>query len=129
VLALRRECLADGLMDATLLLTSSCYPCGHEEVNLNAIRSGCYGGFSDHTHDLTMGGAAVVAMGRPGVIEVHVRDASTRVDNPDFLHSLLPQELTQYVREIQLKERALGSATRVVTDGEKPLRFHRVVRP
>ena len=89
----------------TLLHCVSSYPCPAEELNLNCIRSYRLDGFSDHSTSTYSGGLAVLFGAK--VIEKHCRLIDTPEDNPDFQHSLSPDQLHSYVRNIRETETLL----------------------
>lgn len=117
-----------------VLHTVSAYRAPVEQMNLLAIRdltAHCPGavhvGLSDHSaHVLT--GAIAAACGA-SVIEVHARLEDTPAGNPDFPHSLAPEQLRQYVANIRLAERMLGDGIKRVMPCEEPWRRFQVVRP
>lgn len=107
-----------------ILLCTAAYPCPPEQVHLAAMSR--YAGLSDHTGDVNTGGFAVAAGAE--VLEVHVRDLHTRLDNADFRHSLPPDDLERYVYRARLAARMRGEPFKRVTPSEEALRLHRVVR-
>lgn len=93
------------------------YPTPLHEVNLATIRHYALDGFSDHTGDTHMGADAVLAGAR--IVEVHVRAMQTPVTNPDYPHSLTPNNLYRYVQNIRAAEVRLGNPVKCVQPSER----------
>ncbi|MBX7195964.1 MAG: N-acetylneuraminate synthase family protein [Sandaracinaceae bacterium] len=107
-----------------LLHCSALYPTPLEEVNLRAMQTlasafGLPVGYSDHTLGIAVPTAAV-ALGA-SVIEKHFT-LDRRAKGPDHPYALEPQELAAMVRQIRDVERALGSAIKAPTPGERAKR-------
>lgn len=103
---------------------SVAYPADLDQLNLNAIRTMNYSGYSDHScHELT--GALAVACGAR-IVEVHFRLDDTPEDNPDYTHSLSPDRLKRYVENIRLAEKMLGDGKKMVMPNEEWARKHKV---
>lgn len=94
-------------LNAQYLHCIASYPAPHHALNLHAIGSYDFRGYSDHSgHVLT--GALAVACGAE-IVEVHMRLDRTPKDNPDYKHSLCPTRLKEYIFNIRLAEVMLGS--------------------
>jgi sialic acid synthase SpsE len=107
-----------------LLHCSALYPTPLEEVNLRAMQTlatafGLPVGYSDHTLGIAVPTAAV-ALGAC-VIEKHFT-LDRRAKGPDHPYALEPHELSAMVRQIRDVERALGSAMKTPTLGERAKR-------
>ena len=113
-----------------LLYCTASYPTKPEEMNLAAMRvygfANSYDGLSDHS-GMTITGAFAVMRGAT-IVEAHIRLHDTPATNPDFNHSLTPEQFTQYARNIQLAETMLGDGNKRIMPGEKALMKHRVRR-
>lgn len=110
-----------------LLHCTSAYPCPAGDANVAVLRRNTrLEGFSDHTVSI-QSGALAVACGAT-IIEKHLRLGETRIDNPDWLHSLSPIGFAAYVREIRQAEVLLGDGVKRVMASEAALVPH-VVRP
>jgi N,N'-diacetyllegionaminate synthase len=108
----------------TILHCTSNYPAAVEDVNLRAMETiastlGMCVGYSDHTLGLAVSTAAV-ALGAV-VIEKHFTLDRT-LPGPDHKASLVPDELSELVRQIRTVERALGRPEKRPTDAELPVR-------
>ena len=113
-----------GQWDIRLLHCISAYPTPVDQANLRAIRDFGLDGFSDHTTSVLTGALAVAAGAT--IIEKHLRLDETDPANPDYGHSLPPDQFALYVQNIRLAEAAMGDGLR--SDAERPWsRF--VVRP
>ena len=85
----------------------SAYPTPFASMNLSRIRTSSLHGFSDHTVPaLTMTGALAVAAGAT-IIEAHMRLDETDPLNPDAAHAMTPAQLTDYVQQIRMTEKAM----------------------
>ena len=113
------------LQDSLLHCTAS-YPCSPREVNLGAMKSQGFtcDGLSDHSGNVLTGGFAV--MRGANIIEVHCRLNETPRENPDYPHSLNPNQLKQYIDNIQLAEVMLGDGKKKIEPSERALMQHRV---
>ena len=90
----------------TILYCVPQYPCPPEHAHLRRLGQWKCDGLSDHTgHVLT--GALAVAAGAT-TIEVHMRHEQTPSTNPDYPHSLTPDQLAQYIANIRLAEQMLS---------------------
>jgi N,N'-diacetyllegionaminate synthase len=108
----------------TILHCTSNYPAAVSDVNLRAMRTiaaetGFPVGYSDHTLGLAVSTAAV-ALGAV-VIEKHFTLDRT-LPGPDHRASLLPEELTNLVRQIRDVELAMGSAVKAPVPAELAIR-------
>lgn len=82
------------------------YPTPNSEVHLEQmVFSGCEG-FSDHTKNVLMGCAAVIAGAE--IVEVHFHHDKTSEDNPDFKVSHGHAQLVEYVAQIRWAEIVSG---------------------
>lgn len=109
------------LDDIIVLHCNTQYPTPMEDVNLLAMKTigkelGVRTGYSDHTCGIEVPVAAT-ALGAV-VVEKHFT-LSRDMKGPDHKASLEPQELKAMVDSIRNIEKALGSATKVVTDSER----------
>jgi sialic acid synthase SpsE len=114
-------------LKATYLQCVSSYPASLEAMNLRVIREWCPTvtmGLSDHSCD-TLTGALAVASGA-SMIETHFRLDETTKNNPDFLHSLSANGLTEYVMNCRKAEIMIGDGVKSVHASEQPLLKHRV---
>lgn len=107
--------------DVHLLHCTTQYPTPFEDVNLNAMRQlealGCGSvGYSDHTLGLVVPVAAV-AMGAK-IIEKHFT-LDRFLEGPDHRASLVPDELTEMVRQIRIVEQALGDGIKHIAESER----------
>lgn len=113
-----------GLKDMILLHCVSSYPAPVEDCNLRAIRTmdetfhvPC--GFSDHTTGFEASCAAV-ALGACCIEKHFTIDKS--LPGPDHKMSLLPVELSEFVRAIRNVEKALGDGTKKPATCELPVK-------
>lgn len=103
---------AAGAKDVTLLRTNSAYPASPKEMDLMAIpfmqeRWGLPVGLSDHTLGAT---SAVVALALGArVFEKHFTIARSD-GGPDAAFSAEPDEMADYVRQVNVARDSLGSA-------------------
>ncbi len=100
---------ANGCSDITVLQCTSFYPCPPEKAGLNNIqemkkRYGLRVGFSDHTLG-NSASIAAIALGAE-VIEKHLT-LSRRMYGSDAKHSMEPEELKLFIKEIRDAEKAL----------------------
>lgn len=119
--------------DAALLCTSA-YPCPIDQVNLNILRNWDWAkgdgrfliglGLSDHTAHLLTGAFAVCCGAE--IIEVHVRLDDTPPENPDYGHSLSPEQLKEYILNIRIAEMMLGDGIKKVMPCEQNMLKYRV---
>lgn len=100
---------------ATLLHCVSAYPAPPDEMNLRCLKS--HDGFSDHSAHPLMGALAVAAGAQ--IIEVHFRLDSTSSANPDYGHSLSPDQLVQYVQNVRFAEAAMGTREKRLMPSEE----------
>lgn len=94
-------------MRAQFLHCVSAYPTPLSELNLRRIFTQRLAGFSDHSVDLWSGAVAVAAGAT--VVEVHFRLTDTQADNPDYPHSKIPADLSEYILRIRQVELMLGT--------------------
>jgi len=88
-----------------LLHCVSKYPTEMKELGLSRIVDYDLDGLSSHCPDWRIGGIAVAAGAQ--ILEVHFRDFTTPNTNPDYGHSLNPEELSNCVRYVREVEAAL----------------------
>ena len=101
------------LEDVHVLHCVSGYPCPPDQLNLAHLWRGwsgavAFSGLSDHSRGTTSGALAVAAGAR--IIEFHTRLADTQQGNADFAVARPPKEAREYVQNIRLAERVVGSA-------------------
>jgi N,N'-diacetyllegionaminate synthase len=100
----------------------SAYPAPVDEMNLS--RLAYMDGLSDHSqHPLT--GAFAVCAGAD-IIEFHFRLQQTSPGNPDFVVARDPLAAKQYVQNIRLAERMMGSGERKIQPSEESNLKYRV---
>jgi N-acetylneuraminate synthase len=105
----------------TILQCTTEYPAPFSEVNLLAMQTFSRHfqldvGFSDHTAGIEASVAAV-ALGA-SIIEKHFT-LDRKMDGPDHVASLEPEELVTLVKSIRNVEEAMGNGIKVLTDSEK----------
>lgn len=103
---------------------TSAYPAALDSLNLSAIRSFAYTGYSDHSCN-TLTGALAVACGAK-IVEVHFKLFHTPIDNPDYNHSLYQPELRQYIENIRQAELMLGDGVKKIEKCEEWALKHKV---
>lgn len=101
----------NGCRDITILQSTSIYPCPPQKAGLNIIqeikkRYGLKVGFSDHTLGISASIAAIV-LGTE-VIEKHFT-LSRKMYGSDAKHSLEPEELKLFIKEIRDIEKSISS--------------------
>lgn len=106
-----------------LLACTVSYPCDLKSVNLSALRGG-FNGYSDHSRNIITG-AIAVACGAE-IIEVHFRLEDTLADDPDFEHSLDPEQLEEYISNIRQAELMLGDGVKKIMPCEEWALKHKV---
>jgi N-acetylneuraminate synthase len=110
--------------DFALLHCNSTYPAPLRELNLSCIpmlkeRYGCEVGYSGHEFRLGTTVASVY-LGAT-ILERHITLDRTMWGS-DHLSSVEPQGLIKLVKGVRELETAFGNGTKVVTEGEKPIR-------
>lgn len=116
------HCLRDnGCKDLALLKCTSDYPTKPAEVNLRAMVNlskifDAVIGFSDHTYGIGASPYAV-ALGAK-IVEKHFT-LDKKLPGPDHEASLSPEELKEWIREIEKVEIMLGSAEIFPTKSEQ----------
>ncbi len=119
------RCIRQAGNDKIVLLhCTSLYPCPFDQVDLRAIggikkATGCPVGYSDHTPGWAVSLAAV-ALGAV-IVEKHFTLDRT-LPGPDHKASIEPAEMAGMISAIRQVEKALGSAHKTVTAGEKKMR-------
>jgi len=108
--------------DISLLHCVSSYPTPIEELNLHIMDE--MDGLSDHTANVLTGALATVRGAK--IIEVHFRLDSTAPANPDYGHSLSPDQLVQYVQNVRFAETAMGSGEKRLMPSEERWAKYRV---
>jgi len=93
------------LRQIKLLHCISKYPAKLDELYLSRINEFDLDGYSDHSGDPITGGIAVAA--GAGIVEAHIKLDTTPIDNPDYPHSLTPDEFGQYMNDIRTVEKML----------------------
>lgn len=109
-----------------LLYCVSAYPTPLEALRLCQMRLQELDGFSDHTESVLTGALAVAAGAT--IIEKHLRLDDTDPANPDYGHSLSPNQFALYVQNTRLAEAAMGDGRKTVAEAEAPWARY-VVRP
>jgi len=79
------------------------YPTKLDDLGLSRIRESGLDGFSDHSANV-IAGAQAVAYGAT-IVEAHIKLDHTLETNPDFQHSLAPDDFYSYVKHIRDAER------------------------
>lgn len=106
----------------------SSYPAPMDQMNLLSMQhlgnNGGRYGLSDHSTE-TVTGALAVALGA-SVIEKHLRLGDTKTDNPDFVVSLHPARFKEYVNNIRLAEKAMGSGIKEAQPCEREMKRYQV---
>lgn len=127
--------VSQGAMDATsptrkklffrtTLHCTLAYPASSDQLNLSAIRVGCYDGYSDHSRNV-LTGAIAVACGAE-IVEVHFKLHDTPADNPDYGHSLRSEQLGNYIENIRQAELMLGDGVKKIEPCERWALKHKV---
>lgn len=107
-----------------LLHCISAYPAPAAQLGLSAIGKYSLDGFSDHSANV-FSGAVAVACGAK-ILEAHLRGYATGRENPDYAHSLAPDQLVEYVRGAVHAAHAIGSGHRKLAKCEEPNTAYRV---
>ena len=102
----------------------SAYPVPVEQMNLTAIRTRGLDGLSDHSRHPWVGAIAVGIGVR--LIEFHIRLWDTDPRNADYQVARTPAEAREYVGNIRLAEKMLGSGDRRAMPCEEPMLRYRV---
>ena len=102
----------------SLLYCVSAYPTPLEALRLAEMRWRDLDGLSDHTTSVLTGALAVAAGAR--IVEKHLRLAGADPANPDFGHSLPPDEFQLYVQNVRMAEAAMGDGERGPNPAEAP---------
>lgn len=113
--------LSSGDRKIVLLQCNTEYPTPMQDVNLRAMLGlqrefGCPVGYSDHTQGIEIAVAAA-ALGAV-IIEKHFT-LDKRMEGPDHIASLEPEELEAMVRAIRNVETALGSPAKEISESER----------
>ena len=93
--SLNTESPHDRIVLRDRLLCISMYPTPLERLLLGRIKSHGLQGLSDHTTSVLTGAVAVGAGAT--ILEKHFKIEGTPVDDPDFGHSLYPDDLGDYI--------------------------------
>lgn len=112
------------LKKINLLHCVSFYPAPLNELNLSSInflkkRYNVEVGFSDHSLSLITGALAVVA--GANVIEKHFT-FDKKANGPDHKASLEFEELNEYIQNIRVAEKTIGSDNKKITKSEKNIK-------
>jgi N,N'-diacetyllegionaminate synthase len=118
--------------NVSFLRCVSAYPAPIQDLQLIRLRPARWSeaafepsGLSDHSDpSVTMTGALAVAAGA-GIVERHMRSATTPKENPDYPHAMSPSGFAEYVDNIRFAELAVGERSEPVPS-ETPLRALRV---
>jgi len=116
--------IGDGYRRIRRLHCVSAYPAPNDQMNLALLRDPTYAGLSDHSRHPWTGGLAVAAGAE--VIEFHVRLDDTDPANADYGVAKTPAEAREYVANIRLAERMLGTGARRLMPCEEPMLRYRV---
>lgn len=103
----------------------SAYPTGIGESNLRCLAAGAAHGYSDHTGRLITGALAVALGAR--ILEVHLRLDDTNPANPDYGHSLTPDQLRDYIMLANIAFQERGDGVKRIQESERSLMTHRVL--
>lgn len=103
---------------------TAAYPAKLDSLNLSVISNYGYDGYSDHSCD-ALTGALAVACGA-SIVEVHFKLFDTPSDNPDYRHSLWPEQLRDYIANIRKAEVMLGDGVKRVMPCEEWALQHKV---
>ena len=109
------------LKKTILMQTTSDYPSNYDEINLRVIpefskKYDVLTGFSDHTPD-DLASLGAIALGSCTVEKHFTLDKN--FEGPDQSSSLNPIELTQWIRNIRIMEKLLGTNNKIITKSEK----------
>lgn len=107
-----------------VLHCTAAYPAPLQSLNLMAIKSMRYAGYSDHSCNVLTGALAVACGAK--IVEVHFRLNCTSTGNPDFKHSLTPMQLKEYIQNIRQAEIMLGSGKKRIEPCEEWAIQHKV---
>lgn len=102
----------------------SAYPAPLEDTNLGCLRMGLWQGFSDHTAHVLTGAFATCA--GASILEVHFRDWTTAMTNPDYETALDPRQLQEYVGYVRLAETMLGDGVKRQMPSEAAMAAYKV---
>lgn len=113
-----------GAENVTLLHCTTNYPCPFAEVNLKAmltLRDAFHlpVGYSDHTMGAEISVSAVSLGAR--VIEKHFT-LDRKMEGPDHLASMEPEEFKRMVQQIRHVETAMGNGIKQLTSSEKDIK-------
>ena len=102
----------------------SLYPTRLEQANLNAVKTIAEHthlptGFSDHTEELITGALAVAA--GAVILEKHFT-LDKKMEGPDHKMSLVPEELTEYIRLARQAEKACGDGQKKLLTAEEKMK-------
>lgn len=101
-----------------LLHCITAYPASANEMNLRVITNNKLDGISDHSRDVLTGAIAYCCGAR--YFEFHVRGDFTPMGVPDYSVSLLPAEVSVYIKNVNKARGLLGTGVRKITKGEEP---------
>lgn len=111
-------------MESKSLHCTASYPATLDSLNLLAIETEGFDGYSDHSCNVLTGAIAVVCGAK--ILEVHFKFSNTPKDNPDFNHSLYPWQLTEYISNIRQTELMLGDGVKKIMPCEEWALKHKV---
>jgi N,N'-diacetyllegionaminate synthase len=124
-----------------LLHCVSAYPAPYSSLNLKVLRRSylapeksdhkrealTFSGFSDHTapNYVTSGALAVCAGAE--ILEAHFRLHDTEPENPDYAHSMTPDQLQSYILNVEVAELAMGTSEKAPANEEEEMSKFRVL--
>lgn len=107
-----------------MLHCTASYPAKSDSLNLSAIHTVGYDGYSDHSANVLTGAIAVACGAK--IVEVHMRLLNTPKSNCDYKHSLTPNLLKQYIKNIRDAEVMLGDGMKKIEKCEEWALEHKV---
>jgi sialic acid synthase SpsE len=104
---------------------TAAYPAPLAQLNLSVIaHDGGFSGYSDHSRNVLTGALAVACGAK--IVEVHFKLQDTPSDNPDYDHSLWPEQLRAYISNIRQAELMLGDGIKKIEASEQWALKHKV---
>lgn len=116
--------LRDSANQNSVLHCTVSYPAPLNELNLSAIRTNYFDGYSDHSRNVLTGALAVTCGAK--IVEAHFKLGMTPNDNPDAGHSLWPEQLREYILNIRQAELMLGDGIKRIMPCEEWALKHKV---
>ena len=111
--------------DLVILHCTSNYPCPLDEVNLGVLKTyqetflDYVIGYSDHTMGILVPQLAVASGAK--IIEKHFT-LDNKMEGPDHIASLNPQDFKEMVLAIRLVEKIMGDSEKNITESEKKIK-------